>query len=75
MDSIWRDLLFSARMLRKSPTFTIVASLTIAIGMLLFNSVDNLSYQIAEWTSIGPTIQFTVRVVLAAVVLLPPTVN
>src|SRR5438552_10247165 len=46
VDTLWRDLLFAARMLRKSPGFTLVAMPTLGLGIggnpAVFNAMNTV---------------------------------
>ena len=52
LDSLWRDLCYGLRMLRKSPSFTTVAILTLALGIganiSMLGVVDALMFRIPE---------------------------
>jgi predicted permease len=45
LETIWQDLKIGARMLRKSPTFTVVAVLTLGIGI----GANAAMFSIADW--------------------------
>jgi predicted permease len=47
MQTLWQDLRFGIRMLRKNPGFTIVAALSLALGIGINTSVFTLIYSLA----------------------------
>ena len=53
MESLWQDVKFGARMLRKNPGFTAVAVVTLALGIAvnttIFSAVKAVSGGKPEW--------------------------